>query len=96
MDLLGDTSAHQSESHPAEPPAAGGVPSGDPLLDLFGSSQPIATQPVLNQPPPTAPIASQVSSGGGGLMDLLGGDLLMTQPAARKLKCGLRYEHTVK
>eukprot|EP00731_Ephydatia_muelleri_P037928 Em0600g1a len=32
--------------------AAAGVPSGDPLLDLFGSSQSIGTQPVVKQLPP--------------------------------------------
>ena len=89
MDLLGDTSAHESESRPTEsgpaPAAAVGMPSGDPLLDLFGSSQSIGTQPVVKQLPPTAPVASQIpGSTGGGLMDLLGGDLLMTEPTACK------------
>ena len=84
--MLGDTSAHQSEPPPAESAAASvGAPSGDSLLDLFGSSQPAAAQPVVNQPAPTAPVVSQIQDGSaGGLMDLLGGDLLMTHPIAGK------------
>lgn len=84
---MGDTSAHQSEPPPAESAAASvGAPSGDSLLDLFGSSQPAAAQPVVNQPAPTAPVVSQIQDGSaGGLMDLLGGDLLMTMhPIAGK------------
>ena len=54
----------------------------DPLLDLFGSSQPVATQSVVSQPSVSVPTPVVQSGGGGGLMDLLGGDLLMTQPPA--------------